>query len=311
VGLGEPTAAADKLILQLQGPAQFEFAGYYAASWRGFYAESGLTVEIRPTELDSTTKQPSVDAVREVAEGRAQFGTGTAELVIRAAQGQPLLLLAPIFQQSGAAVFYRADLDYPSPAALLKARVGRLPASDILDVELVTALRGEGVDPQRLRSVPIDQGQALSALNDRTVDAAVGSLWDLPYRAREKSIALKSFNPADYRVEFYGDTLFTVRRFAEAQRACLLPLDIETLPDTTKAQVNAVVAKRSDADLQKLRGSIDATPEVKSALEAKGLSSAQVIAASMGNDGALTSSHESPGILRGSYRDCPRVLTDS
>jgi len=65
-------------------------------------------------------------------------------------------------------------------------------------------------------------------------------------------------------------------------------IDIETLPDTTKAQVNAVVAKRSDADLQKLRGSIDATPEVKSALEAKGLTSAQVIAASMGNDGALT-----------------------
>ena len=65
-------------------------------------------------------------------------------------------------------------------------------------------------------------------------------------------------------------------------------VDIETLPDTTKAQVNAVVAKRRDADLQKLRGSIDATPEVKSALEAKGLTSAQVIAASMGNDGALT-----------------------
>ena len=65
-------------------------------------------------------------------------------------------------------------------------------------------------------------------------------------------------------------------------------VDIETLPDTTKAQVNAVVAKRSDADLQKLRGSIDATPEVKSALEAKGLTSAQVIAASMSNDGALT-----------------------
>jgi len=65
-------------------------------------------------------------------------------------------------------------------------------------------------------------------------------------------------------------------------------VDIDTLPDTTKAQVNAVVAKRSDADLQKLRGSIDATPEVKSALEAKGMSSAEVIAASMGNDGALT-----------------------
>ena len=60
------------------------------------------------------------------------------------------------------------------------------------------------------------------------------------------------------------------------------------MPAETKARVNEVVAQRSDADLQKLRGSIDATPEVKSALEAKGLTSAEVIAASMGNDGALT-----------------------
>jgi len=65
-------------------------------------------------------------------------------------------------------------------------------------------------------------------------------------------------------------------------------VDITELPEATQAQVNDLVAKRSDADLQKLRSSIDATPEVKSALEAKGLTSAQVIAASMGNDGALT-----------------------
>jgi hypothetical protein len=65
-------------------------------------------------------------------------------------------------------------------------------------------------------------------------------------------------------------------------------VDIEDLPEATQAQVNEVVAKRSDADLQKLRSSIDATPEIKSALEAKGLTSEQVIAASMGNNGALT-----------------------
>ncbi|ESX63929.1 MULTISPECIES: hypothetical protein [unclassified Mesorhizobium] len=65
-------------------------------------------------------------------------------------------------------------------------------------------------------------------------------------------------------------------------------VDIKDLPADTQAKVNEVIAKRSDADLQKLRGSIDATPEVKSALEAKGLTSAQVIAASMSTNGALT-----------------------
>lgn len=65
-------------------------------------------------------------------------------------------------------------------------------------------------------------------------------------------------------------------------------VDITELPETTQTQVNELVSQRSDEDLQKLRSSIDATPKVKSALEAKGLSSAQVIAATMGNDGALT-----------------------
>ena len=65
-------------------------------------------------------------------------------------------------------------------------------------------------------------------------------------------------------------------------------VDIEQLPQETQAQVNTIVSQRSDADLQKLRSSIDATPQVKSALEAKGLSSAQVIAASLDDKGALT-----------------------
>jgi hypothetical protein len=72
-------------------------------------------------------------------------------------------------------------------------------------------------------------------------------------------------------------------------------VDIEDLPKETQAQVNDVVAKRSDEDLKKLRSSIDATPEVKSALEAKGLTSAQVIAASMGDNGALTLITKKPG----------------
>src|SRR5207302_1679733 len=84
-------AADDKLVLQLHGPAQFEFAGYYAALWQGFYRDAGLEVEIKP---GPDRGQPAIDPVREITEGRAQFATGTTELVIRTAQGLPLLLLA-------------------------------------------------------------------------------------------------------------------------------------------------------------------------------------------------------------------------
>src|SRR6516165_1370213 len=193
--------AADKLVLQLHRGAQFEFAGYYAALWQGFYREAGLEVEIKP---GAPPGAPPIDPVREITEGRAQFGTGTVQLLIRAAQGQSLLL-APIFQQSDARVYYRADGDFSSPGALLNARVGRLPPSNILDLKLRTALYAEAIDPDKLRSLPIEPGQALADLASHRVDATVGSAWELPWQARERGIALKSFNPAGYRVEYYGD----------------------------------------------------------------------------------------------------------
>src|SRR4029077_18312080 len=105
---------------------------YCAALWQGFSAGAVLTVEIQP---GAPRGQTPTDPVRELAEGRAQFAVGGSELVIRAAQGLPLLLLAPIFQQTGTTLYSGADGDCGPPAALGKAKLARLPASDILGIE--------------------------------------------------------------------------------------------------------------------------------------------------------------------------------
>jgi ABC-type nitrate/sulfonate/bicarbonate transport system substrate-binding protein len=206
--------AAEKIVLQLDRPAQFEFAGYYAALWQGYYRQAGLAVTIKPGAPPGRTP---IDPVREVTEGRARFGIGSARLLIRDVEGLPLLLLAPIFQASGARVYYRAGSDFSSPGALVHARIGRPPASTILDIELRTALKAEGVDAGKLRSVPIEPGEAVAALANNTVDAVIGSAWRLPWQAHERGLALNSFDPAAYRVEFYGDSLFTLQRFARAE----------------------------------------------------------------------------------------------
>ncbi len=65
-------------------------------------------------------------------------------------------------------------------------------------------------------------------------------------------------------------------------------VDIKELPEATQTKVNEVVAQGNETDLQNLRTSIDGTPQIKSALDAKGVVSAHVIAASMGKDGTLT-----------------------
>jgi ABC-type nitrate/sulfonate/bicarbonate transport system substrate-binding protein/signal transduction histidine kinase len=215
-GLSVRADAADKLVLQLDAPAQFEFAGYYAALWRGFYRDAGLDIAIRPGAAPGA---PPIDPVREVTEGRARFGTGNVQLLIRAAQGLPIVLLAPIFQDSGARIYYRADSDFSSPGALVGAHVGRLPASNMLDIELRSALQSEGIDPGKLHSVPIDPGQAVAALASHDIDAAIGSMWQLPWQARVYGLAVKSFNPAGYRTEFYGEGLFALERFATSEPA--------------------------------------------------------------------------------------------
>jgi ABC-type nitrate/sulfonate/bicarbonate transport system substrate-binding protein len=212
--LSRTGSAGEAVVLQLSGPATFEFAGYYAALWQGYYREAGLDVTIRP---DGVRGQAPVDAVREVAEGRAQFGTGSMQLVIRRAQGLPILLVAPIFQESGTAVYYRADSDLSSPATLVNAKLGRLAASNILDIELATALRAEGIDPARMKSVTITTDQIVPALADHVIDAAVGSAWVVPWQAHERGLVLKSFNPANYRVEYYGDSLFTMQPYETAE----------------------------------------------------------------------------------------------
>jgi len=65
-------------------------------------------------------------------------------------------------------------------------------------------------------------------------------------------------------------------------------VELDELPEATKAQVNQLVATRTAAELQKLRQAIEAAPAVKSAVEAKGFSSRDVVMAQVNDDGELT-----------------------
>lgn len=65
-------------------------------------------------------------------------------------------------------------------------------------------------------------------------------------------------------------------------------VDFAELPDVAKTQVDAIIKQRSKGDLDKLHAAIDASPEVKSALKAKGATTEQVVAANVDVQGALT-----------------------
>lgn len=65
-------------------------------------------------------------------------------------------------------------------------------------------------------------------------------------------------------------------------------VEIDELPEASKAQVNQLVATRTADELEKLRQAIDKAPAVKSAVEARGFSSRDVVLAQVSNEGELT-----------------------
>ena len=93
-GIGS-AEAADPLTLQLKWVTQAQFAGYYAAKAKGFYAAENLDVTIRPGGPDIVPEQV-------VAGGGAQFGLDWLPSLLSAReQGAPLVNIAQVFAYSG------------------------------------------------------------------------------------------------------------------------------------------------------------------------------------------------------------------
>lgn len=75
---------------------------------------------------------------------------------------------------------------------------------------------------------------------------------------------------------------------AEPQITAVAVVDISELPQPTRDKVNAAVAKAKTEEIKALRDTIDANPPLVEALKKKGLTSANVIAANLDDQGRLT-----------------------
>src|SRR5207244_9872534 len=90
-----PTEVPDKVTLQLKWVTQAQFAGYYAAKAKGFYAAEKLDVTIRPGGPDIVPEQV-------LAGGGAHFGIDWLPSLLAARdQGAPLTNIAQVFAHSG------------------------------------------------------------------------------------------------------------------------------------------------------------------------------------------------------------------
>ena len=109
-GLVVHAHAADKLTLQLKWVPQAQFAGYYVAAAKGFYADAGLDVAIKPGG-------PDINPSQVIAGGGADVIVDWMPSALAAREkGVRLVNIAQIFEKSGMELTCRKDSGVASPA---------------------------------------------------------------------------------------------------------------------------------------------------------------------------------------------------
>lgn len=212
--------ANEKVTLQLRWDHQFQFSGYYVAKWKGYYDAVGLDVDIK----SAVTRDQILSAVKEVAEKRAEFGIGAADILKARDEGIPLVVVASIFQNSASAFYTREGTAVDSPVDFTKLKVARR-LNDLIDIEFQAILKAEGIDPSRVRPYPHQPG--IDHLISGEVDVVPGYSINIPFTAQNKDFSVRELRPIQYGIDFYGDSLFAhedlirkkpeiVNRFKEA-----------------------------------------------------------------------------------------------
>lgn len=198
-----PVQALEHVTLQLKWTHAFQFAGYYAAKEQGYYREAGLDVDIREA-------LPAVDPVREVLEGRAEFGVGTSSLLLERKAGKPVVALAVVFQHSAYVLIARQRAATQGIHDLIGRRVMLEPQSD----ELLAYLKSEGIPLDRI--VRVEHSYDPHDLITGKADAMAAYVTNEAYYLDRAHFPYHTYTPRSAGIDFYGDNLFTTEQELKA-----------------------------------------------------------------------------------------------
>jgi len=178
----EPPAPAEpvKVTLQLQWVTQSQFAGYYAAVDKGFYAEEGLDVTIKEGAVDIVPQQV-------LASGQAEFAVSwVPKALVSREEGAKIVNIGQVFQRSGTLEVSWADSGITKPEDWRGKKVGTWGFGN--EFELLAAMVQAGLDPKTDVEV-IQQPFDMSLLLNREVDAAEAMTYN------EYAQVLEAVNP--------------------------------------------------------------------------------------------------------------------
>lgn len=189
----------EEVTLQLKWHHQFQFAGYYAAIEKGFYAEEGLKVNLR----DINPKEDYYKIIRDNPD--IQYAISDSALLLYYLKGDPFVVIASIFQHTPMVFIAHANSGILGPNDFKGRKIMMNYGNN--DAPLTSLLHQSGIT--KLNTVILPHSYSTSEFERQEIDLISSYITDSPYIYKKKGIPINIINPMNYGIDFYGDVLFT------------------------------------------------------------------------------------------------------
>lgn len=191
-----------KVTLYLDWLNQFQFAGYYMAKENGYYTDLDLDVNIIEYSKDTNN-----DITQKVIKDEAVYGIGKSSLIMDKFEGNDIILLSSIFQNSPMALISLSSSNIKTPKDLINKKI--MITNDAKEsVSIKSLLMAEGVNFQDLNTQNFSSNEINDLINGN-IDAIACYLSNEPFILKQKNIDFNIIHPNNYNFDFYEGILFT------------------------------------------------------------------------------------------------------
>jgi NitT/TauT family transport system substrate-binding protein len=168
---GDAPADAEKVTLTLNWVPYGEHAPFYYGLEKGFYADEGIDLEIKPGNGSGTT-------IQAVAQNQTDFGwADTPPLLKGISSGMPVKSVGVFLQKGPASIEFLSDQNISTPQDLKGKTVGGTPG-DAMYATFPAWLAANGMAPTDVQVVNMDPANKIAQLAEGQVDAIMGFFHD-------------------------------------------------------------------------------------------------------------------------------------
>jgi len=203
-GVSQPPKTPDEVKLQLKWMHLPQFAGFYMAQEKGYYAKENIKV----TFLEGGQ---GINNVLNVTSGKAGFGVLSPEdILMKRSQGESLTSLAAIYRRSAVVFVAMADSGIVRPSDFTGKTVALRYEQKDFELQFYAMMKKLGLDSAKLKIVNYDPDYVAFYKGEVDVTAAYATTGLI--KMRQKGLKLNLIWPSDYGIHFYSDTLATTDR---------------------------------------------------------------------------------------------------